>query len=65
MENQTILDAIDPEIIETLAERREEIDNGSTARSGVVAALALGSVPIALAALCADVYGQTGLPTAI
>ena len=65
MENQTILDSIDPEIIETLADRRAEIENGASARSGVAAALALGSVPIALAALSTDAFGQSGLPAAI
>jgi hypothetical protein len=65
MENQPILDAIDPEIIETLAERREEIERGSLAMNGVTAALAIGSVPIALAALSRDVYAQGTLPSAI
>ena len=65
MEQQPILDTIDPEVIERLAMRKEEIEAGSPARSGIVAALALGSVPIALAALSHDLYAQTGLPTAI
>ena len=51
MQKESIIDTIDPEIVERLVERKEEIDNGSYARPGVVAALALGSVPIALAAL--------------
>ena len=65
MNNQPILESIDPEIVERLALRKEEIEQGSPARSGIIAALAIGSVPIALAALSHDVYAQTGLPTAI
>ena len=64
MENQPILDTIDPELMDRLAVRREEIDRGSTPSKGVIAALALGSVPIALAALSKDLYAQ-GIPTAI
>ena len=65
MDNQPILDTIDPEYIERLAIRREEIERGSPARAGVVAALALGSVPIALAVLSKDLYAQGTLPAAI
>ena len=65
MINQPIMDAIDPEIMDRLAARKEEIDNGSPVRPGIVAALALASVPVALAALSRDVYGQGTLPAAI
>lgn len=65
MENQPLLDSIDPELIERLAARREEIDAGSPARRGVVAALALASVPVTLAVLSKDLYAQGTLPTAI
>ena len=65
MNNQPILDAIDPEIVDRLAARKEEIDNGSPVRPGIAAALALASVPVALAALSRDVYGQGTLPAAI
>ena len=58
-ENTTLLDSIDPEIIETLAARRDEIAKGASASSKLTAALALGSIPVALAALSKDVYGQT------
>ena len=58
MDNKSILDTIDPEYVERLAIRREEIERGSPARAGVVAALALGSVPIALAVLSKDLYAQ-------
>ena len=64
MENQPVLDTIDPELVERLAARRVEIERGSSASKGVVAALALGSVPIALAALSKDAYAQS-IPTAI
>ncbi|MDQ3672855.1 MAG: ferritin-like domain-containing protein [Gemmatimonadota bacterium] len=57
-QNTTILDSIDPEIIETLTTRREEIAQGASASSKLTAALALGSIPVALAALSTDVYGQ-------
>jgi hypothetical protein len=65
MDNQPILDTIDPEIVERLATRKEEIEQGSWARPGVVAALALGSVPVALAALSRDVWAQGTLPAPI
>jgi hypothetical protein len=65
MDNQPILDAIDPELVDRLVVRKEEIEQGSPVRPGIAAALALGSVPIALAALSRDVYGQSTLPTAI
>ena len=58
MDNQPILDTIDPELVERLAIRKVEIDRGSWASPGIVAALAIGSVPIALAALSTDLYGQ-------
>lgn len=64
MENQPILDTIDPELIERLAIRKAEIDRGSWASPGIIAALAIGSVPIALAALSKDLYAQ-GLAPAI
>jgi hypothetical protein len=65
MDNQPILDAIDPDYIDRLATRKKEIEQGSWTRPGIVAALALGSVPIALAALSKDAYAQSALPTAV
>jgi len=65
MDNQTILAPIDPEIVDRLAARKQEIDRGSYASPGIVAALAIGSVPIALAALSKDVFAQGTLPTAV
>jgi len=58
MDNQPILDSIDPELIERLAVRKAEIDRGSWASPGIIAALAIGSVPIALGVLSKDLYGQ-------
>ncbi len=65
MDNQPILDAIDPELMDRLVTRKEEIDRGASVRPGIAAALALGSVPIALAALSRDVFAQSALPAAI
>ena len=59
MQNEQILDAVDPEIVTRMAARKAEIDNGSYASPGVVAALALGSVPVALAVLSREVKAQT------
>jgi hypothetical protein len=53
-----MLDTIDPEITERLATRADEINKGASVNSKLAAALALGSIPIALAALSKDVYGQ-------
>ncbi|MEO7455880.1 MAG: ferritin-like domain-containing protein [Gemmatimonadaceae bacterium] len=64
MDNMPIMDAIDPELVERLAARNTDIQRGGGARPGVVAMLALGSVPIALAALSKDAYGQ-GVSTTI
>ncbi len=64
MDNQPIMDTIDPELIERLAVRKAEIDRGSWASPGIIAALAIGSVPIALGALSKDLYAQ-GLPAQI
>lgn len=58
MENTPILDAIDPEIIDAVVTRRDAIRQGATVSGGVAWALSLGSVPIALAALSHDVFGQ-------
>ena len=59
MPQKSLFDSIDPEIVHTVASRHEEIANGASASSKVMAALALGSVPIAFAALARDAYGQT------
>lgn len=54
----SILEAIDPEITGTLVTRREAIVKSGRATGLVAAALAAGSVPVALGALAKDAYGQ-------
>ncbi|MEW5927058.1 MAG: ferritin-like domain-containing protein [Gemmatimonadota bacterium] len=58
-QQQPILDAIDPEIRDRLATRREAIRRGASMSTKLAAGLALGSVPVALAALSRDVFAQT------
>ena len=58
MENTTLMQGLDPEMMEPIVSRRNAIAKGASASSKVMAALALGSVPIALGALARDVYGQ-------
>ena len=60
MENQQpILAGVDPEITDRLVTRREAIRKGASVSSVVAAGLAMGSVPVALAALSRDVFAQT------
>ncbi|HEY4215805.1 MAG TPA: ferritin-like domain-containing protein [Gemmatimonadaceae bacterium] len=56
--NETILESIDPEVADRLIKSGDEIAQGRTKSSWVGAALAMGSVPIALAALSKDAFGQ-------
>ncbi len=65
MTTPTLLDTIDPEIVDSLAARSAEISSGASMSSGLTAALALGSIPVALAALSRDVYAQGTLPAGI
>ena len=55
----TLLDSIDPQVLQKLVDRKEEIDNGASVNSKITAALALGSIPVALAALSSNAHGQT------
>ncbi len=55
---QPILDAIDPEIVDRLVSRRDAIRKGASVSSMVAAGLAMGSVPVMLAALSRDVFAQ-------
>lgn len=61
MENtqKPILDAIDPEITERLVSRRDAIRKGASVSTMVATGLAMGSVPVMLAALSKDAYAQT------
>jgi len=58
MEQTPIIQSLDPEMMEPILSRRDAITRGASASSKVMAALALGSIPIALGALARDVYGQ-------
>jgi uncharacterized protein YciI len=53
------IEAEDPELAQRLVSRRDAIRQGASVSSGLAAALALGSVPVALAAISRDVFGQT------
>jgi hypothetical protein len=59
----TILGTIDPEITERLVSRRDALKKGAFTGSQVAAAVALGSVPVALAALSRRAFAQ--LPAGI
>ena len=63
MEQKQILEEIDPEIMDRLATRREAIKKGAGASAAVMAGLKMASVPIALAVLTKDVFGQA--PTVV
>lgn len=56
--NSPLLDTMEPEVVERLSSRREALRAGGRAGIGLWGAIAFGSVPIALAALTRDVYGQ-------
>ncbi|MEO6525896.1 MAG: ferritin-like domain-containing protein [Gemmatimonadaceae bacterium] len=54
----SLMSTVDTEIIDAVETRAAEIAQGASASSKLVAALALGSVPIALGALATDLWGQ-------
>lgn len=60
MENQTttLLDSVDPEILATVSARSAEISQGASVNGKIAAALALGSIPIALGVLSKEAFGQ-------
>lgn len=58
MENVSLIESVDPEIMEAVGERAHEISQGASVNSKTAALLALGSIPIALGALSREVYGQ-------
>ncbi len=60
---QPILDAVDPEIMDRLVSRRDAIRRGASTSSAVAAGMAMGSIPVLLAALSKDAFSQT--PSAI
>ncbi len=61
---QRLMDA-DPEIAEKLVSRRDAIARGASKSSSVAIGLAMGSVPLALAAVAKDVFAQGGLPSIV
>jgi hypothetical protein len=66
MSNVPILDAIDPEITDRLVSRRDAIAKGAAVSTTVAFGMAMASVPVALAALSSEAYGQgTALPADI
>jgi len=64
MKNTPILESIEPEIVETLVSRRDAIAKGAGVSSSVMAGLALGSIPVALAALSRTAWAQNA-PAAV
>ena len=58
MEQQPVLQTIDPEIAERVLSRRAAILRGASVSAGVAAGLAIASVPVALAAFSREAFGQ-------
>ena len=58
MDNKSILDAIEPDAAAEMVSRRDAIAKGAKTTAFVRTALALGSVPVAIAALSREMYGQ-------
>ena len=56
--NETLLGAIDPGITERLVSRRDALKQGTLTGSKLAAGLALGSIPVALAALSRQAFAQ-------
>lgn len=61
MSNESILGGLDPEVLDTMASRREALRGAGRWGMG----LALASVPLALAGLAKNAFAQTGLPQAV
>lgn len=61
MSNQSILGGLDPELLDTLASRREALRGAGRWGMG----LALASVPLGLAAMARGAFAQSGLPQAV
>ena len=59
-----LIDA-DPEIAERLVSRRQAITRGASKSSTLAMGLAMGSIPVALAAVASDVFAQGGLPSIV
>lgn len=65
MTNHNIFETIDPEIAERLVSRRAAIAQGASVSAAVAAGLRMASVPVALASISRDVFGQGRLPAAV
>jgi hypothetical protein len=63
--NDTILGAIEPDVAERIAQAGDEIAQGRTTSSTLMSGLAMASVPIALAALSRDAFGQANVPGSV
>lgn len=63
--NQTPIDAIEPEIANLLVSRRSAIIKGASVSSVAFAGLRMASVPVALAALSRETFGQGRLPAVV
>ncbi len=61
----SIMDSLDPEVTGRLVTRRHAIMQGGTSSAAVLAGLKMASVPVALAALARDAFGQSRLPAAV
>jgi rubrerythrin len=64
-QQQPILQALaaeDPEVAQRLVSRRDALARGASTTAAVAAGLRLASVPVALAALSRDAFGQQALP---
>jgi len=59
MNDAPILDAIEPDVVETLVSRRDAIVKSGKVGGMLAAGMAIGSMPVALAALSREAYGQT------
>ncbi len=57
-QQQTVLDAVDPEIMDHLVTRRDAIRKGLSVSSVAAVGLAMGSVPVTLAALSREAFAQ-------
>jgi hypothetical protein len=58
-QNETLLGAIEPDVAERIMSRRTALQRGATASVALTAALRLGSIPVALAALSKSAGAQT------
>jgi len=65
MQDAPILDAIESDVVETLVSRRDAIVQSGKVGGMLAAGMAIGSLPVALAALSHEAYGQAPTSTVI